>query len=111
MKRFTGVLILVGFLASCAHTGPGPSQGERFGTCTSDAVKNTASGLIDNVATAVATQAYADSLRNLITKFGVYEIKCAVDLFIDTVTGRKAEADPLAAAQLARAQAWRNANP
>lgn len=109
MKRIAHFALFV-FLG-CAHTEPGSSPGERFGTCTTDAVKNTAGGLLDDVATAVATQSYADALGDLITKFGVYEVKCAVDLFIDTVTGRKAEADPLAAAQLARAQAWRNANP
>lgn len=109
MKRLNSLVLLL-FLA-CAHTGPGPSPGEKFGTCTSDAIKNTASSLLDDVATAVATQAYANSLGDLITRWGVYEVKCAVDLFIDSMTGRKAEADPLAADQLARAQAWRTANP
>lgn len=109
MKRI-GVLVLLVFFG-CATTSTPTTATGRFGTCTSDAVKDTASHLLDDVATAVATQAYADSLADLVIRFGVSEVKCAVDLFIDSVTGRKAESDPLAAQQLARAQAWRTANP
>ena len=89
----------------------GPTAFERFGTCTTDVIKDRANGLLDDVASAVATGDYKTQLKNLAVSAGWAEAKCAVDLFIDMMTGRKASADALAAAQLQRAQDWRAENP
>jgi len=114
MKRLPLVLVFLlvsGCFATKPRTSDGTTPAGRFATCTSDAIKSTAEHLQDDVASAVATADYKTSLANLAARVGIREVKCAVDLFIDSVTGRKANADPLAAEQLQRAQAWRDANP
>ena len=109
------LLIVVCFLTGCFATTPRASDGttptERFASCTSDVIKDRASHLLDDVASAVATTDYKNQLAQVAARSGWAEAKCAVDLFIDSMTGRKAGADELAAVELARAQAWRQENP
>lgn len=109
------LLIVVCFLTGCFATTPRASDGttpaQRFGTCTTDVIKDQAAHLTDDVASAVATGNYKNKLEDLAHEKTIDVVKCAVDLFIDSMTGRKAEADELAAVELARAQAWRQENP
>lgn len=114
MKKLAFVIVFAVFGCSPATTAR-PSDGttpvQRFKACTTDSVKDKASHLLDDVASAVATGDYDAQLKSLATRETMDVAKCAVDLFIDSMTGRKAEADELAAVELARAQAWRQANP
>jgi len=105
------IVLTVGCYATTPRKSDSTTPVQRFSTCTTDVIKDRAGHLLDDVASAVATGGYEAALANLMVKAGAAEVKCAVDLFIDSVTGRKAEADTLAAQQLARATAWRNANP
>lgn len=108
-------LVLVLLAAGCFATTPRSSDGttpvQRGESCVSDSVKDKAGHLVDNVASAVATGDYKSQLDALAVSEGLDVIKCATDFFISSMTGRKAEADSMAAAQLQRAQAWRSANP
>lgn len=110
-KTILALVLLAGCYATTPRKSDGTTPVQRFSTCTTDTIKNTASHLQDDVASAVASADYKAQLANLAASVGWNEAKCAVDLFIDSITGRKASADPLAAQQLERAQAWRQDNP
>jgi len=115
MKILAAVVFALFTFSGCFATTPRPSDGTtpagRFATCTSDTVKDEANHLLDDVASATATAGYKDALTDIAKRKGFDVAKCAVDLFIDSMTGRKAENDELAAVELARAQAWRQENP
>lgn len=113
MNRVLFIVVIA--VSGCHATTPRASDGttpvQRFASCTSDSVKDKAAHLTDDVASAVATGDYQGKLDTIARNETTDVAKCAVDLFIDSMTGRKAEADELAAVELARAQAWRQANP
>lgn len=83
----------------------GPTAGGAFSACTTDAIKTTAEGLLGKIANALATGDYVGQLAQLGVDFGTAEVKCAVQLAVDSLH-RKASADPLAATQLSHGNAW-----
>jgi hypothetical protein len=83
----------------------GPSVGSKFAHCTTDAIKAAGQRLLPDIANAVATSNYETAIADLLTHFTSDEVKCGIELFIDSMS-RKAAADPLAASELQRAQAW-----
>lgn len=95
---------------ACALT-PTPAPGtpttptQTFEFCTTDALKAAGSNLLGDIANAVATDGYVQALEDLSVKFGVAEVKCAVELFVNS-TLRKAGADKLAATEVSRANSW-----
>jgi hypothetical protein len=118
MKNLSIVLFLaLAVVSGCPKPIPGPNTpdaadggsvvtpGGAFSACTSDAVKKTAEGLLGKVATALATGDYTAQITSLVNQFGAAEVKCAVQLFVDSLT-RKAKVDQLAAQQLANGNAW-----
>jgi hypothetical protein len=88
-----------------ADAAAGPTAGGAFSACTTDAIKTTAQGLLGKVANALATGDYVTQLAQLGIDFGTAEVKCAVQLAVDSLH-RKASADPLAGTQLSHGNAW-----
>ena len=103
-----GLIVLAAY--ACALT-PTPAPGTptapstTFKYCTTDALKAAGANLLGDVANAVATDDYVAELEKLVAQFGAAEVKCAVELFVNS-TFRKASADKLAATEVSRAQDW-----
>jgi hypothetical protein len=101
--------LALGVQACVATNTPPPNTPttptQTFEFCTTDALKAAGSNLLGDIANAVATGGYIQALEDLSVKFGAAEVKCAVELFIDS-TLRKADADQLAATEVARAHSW-----
>lgn len=121
MKRCNvfAALVFV-LLTACATTGgptapvpgPGPGEGDpsipastKFSACTTDATKNQAATLLDDFASAFASQDYEGAIKDKLAGYAADVVKCGVQFFVDAIT-HKANHDELAAMQLARAQAW-----
>jgi hypothetical protein len=118
MKNLSIVLFLaLAVVSGCPKPIPGPNTpdaadggaavtpGGAFSACTSDAVKKAAESLLGKVATALATGDYVGQLALLGGGVVTDEVKCAVQLFVDSLS-RKAKVDQLAAQQLANGHAW-----
>lgn len=110
MKRIPAAFLLallsVSMAVPACHPSPNPTTpGGAFVDCTRAAVKDSAQGLLGNVATALATGDYAAELAKLIGRFGRDEVTCAVQFFVDSLH-RKAAYDALAATELKNGEAW-----
>lgn len=116
MKRcnfFSLMTLALAFVLSACTTPQSVSSdpntvatpGTKFSACTTDGVKQEASTILDDVASAMATQDYEKAIKDKLGNVTSNVVKCAVQFFVDSIL-HKAEADELAAVQLARGQAW-----
>jgi hypothetical protein len=114
------LVLLVGFLGaftacppSSTTPGPGtagsldagPTPVANFDACSEKVIQDKAIGLIGLIAQATVGGDYMEALETLGVKYGVPEIECAAQLFVDTMK-RKAAMDETAMLQRERAQMW-----
>jgi hypothetical protein len=107
------VLVIFGLLSTalgfgCPATTGTPAPGSpvaNFDHCSSDVVRDKAVPLLGLVARATLGGDYMGALAALAMQYGLPEMKCAVQLFVDTTT-RKAALDSTAQLQRERAKGW-----
>jgi len=119
---FAAALLISCVAAKCATNSAGPGGtvtdggmviydgSAGFLYCTDQGVWNIANGLQGDIATALSTGDYEAAIANLVAKFTVNEVKCAIEIFIGG-NGRKASADQLVGQEISRAQAYLKAHP
>lgn len=111
IKGLPVVLLLAAGLALMTGCPPTPPPGtaatpvQTFDACSTDNIKSAGISHLGDVARATLTGDYIGALAVLATTYGIPEIRCAVQLFVDT-TARKAAMDTTAQLQRERAQAW-----
>ena len=75
-----------------------------FVDCTTDAIKNIATGIQGDIADALISGNYEGELAALVAKFTVGEVKCAIEMWVGG-NARKA-ADPTTKLMLSRGNTW-----
>jgi hypothetical protein len=120
MKRIALLTALaIGLLgttaATCQKTDPnGPSPVDHVVDgvvdCAKAGVHEAAIGIIDNVASALATGDYVSALGDLVKRFGEGAVDCAVAEVADTA-GKHASMNQLEADKAQRAKAWLASRP
>jgi hypothetical protein len=83
----------------------GPTPVANFDACSEKVIQDKTIGLIGLIAQATVGGDYMEALETLGVKYGVPEIECAAQLFVDTMK-RKAAMDETAMLQRERAQMW-----
>lgn len=102
-----GLCLLSTTAATCQKPGPVVTG---VIDCAEAGVHNAAVGLIDDVASALATGDYMSALADLVKRFGEGAIDCAVSEVAGTA-GKHAALDPLEADKARRARAWLASRP
>ena len=100
--------------ATCFQPKPGNINGDggvtdaappSFKSCTTQNVKDIASGIQGDIADALASNDYEGELAKLVAKFTVGEVKCAIEIWLSG-NSRKAQADAMMRLQLSRGNTW-----
>lgn len=113
MSAITKVLTLL-TLASMAYCGCAHTQPVTDGVvyCAEKATRDTALGLIDDVATALVTQDWKGSLVFLVSRWGNAAISCAVAEVADSSQrNARVSGDQLEDMKAQRARAWLAEHP
>lgn len=75
--------------------------------CTTQATKDVAIGLLDDVASALATKDYAGTLEAIVTRWGIEAVTCAVsEVGSSSMHSNAATGDPLEGLKAQRARDW-----
>jgi hypothetical protein len=115
LAALVGIFLLTSALG-CPKGGtpvPGtPTPTETLGHCTTDALRNASESILGDVTTALATGNYVGAVADLVGKFGVAEVGCAVDLIISEFSAKAARTnDTETKVILLHAQDIRSRNP
>lgn len=104
----TAILVPCLFLTGCppaATPGVSPTPVQAFDACSSKVAENKALDILGLVARATVGNDWRGALATLVTTYGLDEVRCAAQLFSNTMT-RKAAMDATAALQRERALMW-----
>lgn len=116
LKSLLATIVVALVITGCTFPetpGPkGPTPTQTFGSCSSDAVRVSAEGIMGNVTSALATGSYETAIVSLLSTYTAAEVGCAVDLVISEFTKKAARTDDTETqVVLVHAKAWRAAHP
>lgn len=115
MKRLCGLALVVVLAGSCTTTGttPGASTAVTVAKdCADQATHVAAINIIGDVATALASDSWTSALTDLVTRWGIAAVDCAVqEVAGEANHNAQASGDKLSSLKATRGRQWLTAHP
>ena len=105
--RYLALIAFLSLATACPPAGPGPSPVTVAETCAVKATHDVALNIIGDVQTALATGSYEAALIDLVARWGMDAIKCAVSEVTNQASIKAAGTnDPVLLTVSAHGHAW-----